>query len=171
MLICSVILTSVASTSLPHFSTSSHKWHDFRKTKMCVLIFHSSSSGNISHSKKNSARYYQKCTLVFMYSNRYFCLILMKLDYSWHIFEKMIKDPISRKSVNWWSCCSMLTDKQADGKTDMTKLIIAFAVLQTRHKIQSLITRWFKYDRDWFFFFVTIIAQHSSNSQTGLNRF
>ena len=31
-------------------------------------------------------------------------------------------------------------------------------------------TGWFKYDRDWFFF-VTIIAHHSSNSQTGLNRF
>jgi len=32
-------------------------------------------------------------------------------------------------------------------------------------------TRWFKYDRDWFFFFVSIIAHHSSNSQRGLNRF
>ena len=29
-------------------------------------------------------------------------------------------------------------------------------------------TRWFKYDRDWYFF-VTIIAHHSSNSQTGSN--
>ena len=28
-------------------------------------------------------------------------------------------------------------------------------------------TRWLKYDRDWFFFFVTIIVHHSSNSQTG----
>jgi len=31
-------------------------------------------------------------------------------------------------------------------------------------------TIWFKYDRDWFFF-VTIIVHHLSNSQTGLNRF
>jgi hypothetical protein len=38
-----VILTSVASPALQHFSTLSHKRHDFRKSvvehTMCVLIF------------------------------------------------------------------------------------------------------------------------------------
>ena len=42
---------------------------------------------------------------------------------------------------------------------------------QAVSKTSVTYTRWFKYDRDWFFFFVTIIAHHSSNSQTGLNRF
>jgi len=32
---------------------------------MCVLIFSTASVWNISHSKKNSARYYHNCTQVF----------------------------------------------------------------------------------------------------------
>ena len=38
-----IILSSVASLTLPHFSTVSRKWHDFREKviehKICVLIF------------------------------------------------------------------------------------------------------------------------------------
>ena len=58
------VLSSVACPALSYFSTLSHKWHDFPKTvterKMCVLIFASTFICDISHSKKNSARYY-KC--------------------------------------------------------------------------------------------------------------
>jgi hypothetical protein len=36
---------------------------------------------NISHSKKNLARYDQKCILVFTWSTRYSCPILMKLKF------------------------------------------------------------------------------------------
>jgi hypothetical protein len=36
---------------------------------------------------KNSARYH-KCTQVFMWSARYFCPVLMKLEFSRQIFEK-----------------------------------------------------------------------------------
>ena len=56
-----IILPSVASLAVPHFSTLSHKRHDFREKvieyKICVLIFSTTFLRNISHSKKNSARY------------------------------------------------------------------------------------------------------------------
>jgi hypothetical protein len=62
-----IILSSVACQVVPYFSTLSHKRHDFREKiiehKMCVLIF---STTFVSHCKKNPARYYHKCTQVFM---------------------------------------------------------------------------------------------------------
>ena len=75
--------------SLQYFSTSSHKRHGFRgrirrekkkaiEHKMCALIFSTRFACNISHSKKNSARYCHKCTYIgldVMY--RYYCPNLM----------------------------------------------------------------------------------------------
>jgi hypothetical protein len=65
-----IIFTSVASLAVPNFSTLSHKWHDFRKQvmehKMSVFIVSTTFEWNISHSKKNWARYFHKCTYVFM---------------------------------------------------------------------------------------------------------
>jgi len=47
----------VTSLALPHFSTLSHKRHDFRENftgnKMCVLIFSTTFVRNISHFEKN----------------------------------------------------------------------------------------------------------------------
>ena len=61
-----IILPSVARPILPHFSKLSHKRHDLldevTEHKMCVLIFSTASVWKISHSKKNSARYYYVCT-------------------------------------------------------------------------------------------------------------
>jgi hypothetical protein len=54
------------------FFILSHKRYDFRKKvtehKLCVLIFSPTLIWNISHSKKNSTRYDQKCVLVYMKS-------------------------------------------------------------------------------------------------------
>ena len=43
-----------------------------------------------SHSKKNSARFNRKCIFVFMPSANYSSHILMKLEFSRHIFEKFL---------------------------------------------------------------------------------
>jgi len=43
---------------------------------------------NISHSKKNWARYDQKCILVFTWSNRYSRPSLLKLEFSLPVLEK-----------------------------------------------------------------------------------
>jgi len=61
------ILPSVTCLALPYFPTFFRKEHDFRggkavELKMCVLIVSTNFILNISHSKKNSARYYNKCT-------------------------------------------------------------------------------------------------------------
>jgi len=69
MLMHRFILSPVTCLSGPYFSTLSHKWQDFRKKvieKKCVLILSTTFIRDISHLKKNSARYYHKCTQVFM---------------------------------------------------------------------------------------------------------
>jgi hypothetical protein len=64
----------------------------FEKKKLLninrILIFSTTFVWNISHSKKNWARYDQKCALFFMYSTRYSCPILTKVEFTWQIFEK-----------------------------------------------------------------------------------
>jgi len=55
---------------------------------MSVLILFTTSVRNISRSKKNYARYDQKCILVFVESTHYSCQSLMKLQISWEIFKK-----------------------------------------------------------------------------------
>jgi hypothetical protein len=87
--------------------------------KTCVLIFTTSFVWNISHSKKNSARY--KLTYIYTYSTRP-CQILIKLEFSRQIFEKY---QISWKSVQWEPICFMRTD----GRTDKTKVIVRLQTL------------------------------------------
>ena len=127
----SAILSSVVCPALQHFSTFSHKRHDFRKTvvehKMRVSCFSTNFVWNIVHYKKKRARYDRKCTSVFMWSTRYSCSILMKLEFSRQIFEKpsnikLHKTPSSGSRV--YPC----------GRTDMTKLIVAFRKLSNAPK-------------------------------------
>ena len=58
----------------------------------------------------------------------------MKLEFSRQIFDKKLKYKISSKSVQCEPSCSVRTDTQTDGRTDMTKLIIAFRKSRTRLK-------------------------------------
>jgi hypothetical protein len=77
---------------------------------------------NFSHFKRNSAKYYQKCTLVFMWSTRYVCQILMKLEFSRQIFEKYsdIKFHENPSSGSW------VTPMRTDRRTGITKLILGY---------------------------------------------
>jgi hypothetical protein len=65
-----IVLLCVACLALQYFATLSHKQHGFWKKviehKMRVLIFSTTHVCNISHSHKNSVRYYHKCTQLFM---------------------------------------------------------------------------------------------------------
>jgi hypothetical protein len=65
------------------FSSLSRNRHDFTRKviehKMCVVIFFYKFAWNISHSKKNWARYDHKCALVFTLSAPYSFQILMKI--------------------------------------------------------------------------------------------
>jgi hypothetical protein len=65
-----------------------------------------------------------------MYSNRYSCQILNKLDISQHIFEKYLYIKLHRNSAHWGPICSMRSERQRE----TTKLIFAFAILRTRLK-------------------------------------
>jgi hypothetical protein len=126
---CCNTLSSVACLNLPYFFTLSHKRHDFRKRLLnikCVFIFLTTLVWNIAHSKNNLPRYHHKCTQVSMSSTRYSHHILMKLEFSWHIFEKHLytkfrENPSSLRQV---VPCGR-TDEQADKQT-LTKLTVAF---------------------------------------------
>ena len=100
-----------------HFSTLSHKRHDFRKKvteyKMYIFIFITTFIWNISHYKKNSARYYHKCENVFMWHTRYFCRIFNDNRIFSTDFRQKLKYQISQKSVQWEP-----TDGQRNGRTD-----------------------------------------------------
>ena len=103
------VLSSVACLALPYFPTFSHKRDDCQKKtslehKTCVLIFSTNFVWNISYTKKNWARYEHTSVLVFLWSARYFCHILMKLGFSGQIFWKysnikLHENPFSRSGV------------------------------------------------------------------------
>ena len=80
--------------------------------KMCVLIFSTTFVWNISHSKKNSARYYQKSMLVFRYSACCFCQVLIKLQSPWQILKNIFKYQISWRSVRWDPISSVQKDRR-----------------------------------------------------------
>jgi hypothetical protein len=107
---------------------------------MCVLIFSTTFVWNISHSKKNSVRYYHKCKKVFILSTCYSCQILMQLA----IFEKYL-------NIKFCEICPVGAELFcADGRTDRTKPIVAFCSLKCRYKHVCLhmfklcrLLRWF----------------------------
>jgi hypothetical protein len=84
------------------------------------LIFSTTFVWNISHSKKNSARYYHGCKQVFKHSTRYSYQISMKPAFtliSSTNFSKILIYQISWKSVQRKRRCCVRTGRQAIGQT------------------------------------------------------
>jgi len=112
----------VACLAVPHFSTLSYQWHDFRKksywNKTCVLTFSTIFVWNISHSKKNWTRCDHECTLVLpLFLSDFNETLIFSTD-----FRKILKHQISCQFVQWEPSCSMRTDRQ----TVTINLIVAF---------------------------------------------
>jgi hypothetical protein len=103
--------------------------HKVTEYKMCVLIFSTNSAGNISHSKKNRARYDHRyiglmaaaVILLTLYGNSNWNCV-HRLWENAEISSSMKIRPVGAESFH------------ADGQTDMTKQIVAFRNLRTRLK-------------------------------------
>jgi hypothetical protein len=115
---CAILHRHVACPALKYFSTLSHKRHDFRNKvigyEMCVLILSTNFVWNISHSKNSSARYCHKYTQAFTSSTRHSCKNLIKLEFFSTDFRKNTQMSYFMK----------IRPVGADGRTDMTKLIV-----------------------------------------------
>jgi hypothetical protein len=128
------ILSSVACPALQHFSTLSHKRHDFRKKKVivhevCVWIFFTTIVWNIFHSKNNSEIWKNYISLYVKY-----LLFLSSFIETWISsteFQELLKYKISRKSAQWEMSSSMRTD----GRKGVSKQMVAFRNFSNAFKI------------------------------------
>jgi len=78
--------------------------------KIKCFVFSTTFVWNISHSTKNWVRHH-KCILVSMERIRHSCQVLMKLEFSRQIFQKILIHEISWKSVQWKPICSVRRDE------------------------------------------------------------
>ena len=100
--------------------------------KMCVLISSANFDWNISHSKKNWARYDEKYILVFHVKYR---LFLSDFNETW-IFCTQFRKKYS--SIKFRENPASGTEDVACGRTDMTKIIVAFYNLVNEPKMAPL---------------------------------
>jgi len=130
------ILLSVACPALWYFSTLSHKLYDFRQNviehKTCVSISSTNPVWNISHSTKKWSEIH---VLSKLSSGLHVKYPLFLSDFNetgtfWTVFRELFKYHIQWKSFQWQPNCSMRTD----GRTDMTKLIVAFRIIANAPK-------------------------------------
>jgi hypothetical protein len=142
---CAVLYCRVwPARPLQYFSTFSHSGTTFEKKnviehKMCVFIFWTNLAWNNSHSKQKSAIFDKKYTLFCMGGTRYFCAILVELEFSGQIFEKYsnIKFHENSSSGSRVVPCRRMY-RQTEGLTDLRKLIIAFRDFAKAPKTLSL---------------------------------
>ena len=96
--------------------------------KMCVLIFCTTFVWNISHFKKNWARYDQKCISVCMKV----LVIVGRFYWILNFLNRISKD---NQMSNFMKFSTSGSPVVSCGQTDMTKPIVAFRNLASRPKI------------------------------------
>ena len=112
------IFSSVASLSLPYFSTSSHKRQDREKEKKRVFLF-SLQLQNIYDSKKTSSSYYHKCKL-----HKSSCKVPVIDTFS-----------SGTQISNFMTICTVGVEfLHADRRRDTTKLIVAVRNSENAYK-------------------------------------
>jgi hypothetical protein len=95
--------------------------------RISILIFSTTYSWNISHSKKNSASYYYKCENVFRRLHIKYPWFLSAFNKTWAFsiyFQKSLKYQVSLRSVQWKLSRSMRAEGRTE-RTDMTNLMVA----------------------------------------------
>jgi hypothetical protein len=102
---------------------------------MCVSVFSTTFIWNISHSKKKSTRYDQKCILVFL------CPVLLT-DINANCilstdFREIFKYKISWKSIQWKPSCSMRKDGQTDRHDEANSRFRNFAKASKTVTVQA----------------------------------
>jgi len=112
---CSVFFNIISSTA--RFSKKKRLLNTKR------VLFPQQLLSETSNSKKEWKRYDQKCIFVLMWSTNYSCPILMKLKFSPQFVEKYSYITFHENPSNgsWVVPCG-----RTDGRTDVTKLIVAF---------------------------------------------
>jgi hypothetical protein len=115
-----IILSSVASPAVQHFSTLCHKGTIFRKKKVsehteCFYFLYTCTKHFSFY--ENWGRYDFK-KWVFMYSTRYSCQVLIQLEISAQIFEKYWNMTFyENQSIGSWVVTVMGKDVRAHRQT------------------------------------------------------
>ena len=124
-----IVICGLTRSTTFFFFKLYYKCHDFRKNvieqNLC-LIFCTAFVWNVFHCKNKLVRCDTKCMSVSKWSVLHCCHILMNLEFSRRIFEKIVKYQISWKSVKWEQSCCVGADRHTDRQTDMTQLTVDF---------------------------------------------
>jgi hypothetical protein len=108
-----------------YFFTLSRKHHHFRQILLNLksVLWYKNVAWTIYHTKKNFARYDQKCILFLMQNILYFWQILTKLRFSRQMLKKFWN---IKYHENASSGSRVSSRRRVDRQADMTKLIVDF---------------------------------------------